>query len=111
MTFPTHEVRVLDELGQMRVACEQRSCRSNDSSDTGNLVTEIKVVVACARSDTLGRVLWVRNSPVRETSGPMAFMTGTMWLPLVTELSTDGLNTSPENNTSPSRLPSGLWGH
>lgn len=52
MTFPTHEVRVLDELGQMRVACEQRSCRSNDSSDTGNLVTEIKVVVACARSDT-----------------------------------------------------------
>lgn len=60
--------------------------------------------------------------PVRATSGAISFATGiyngggncqriwvineagshTIWVPLVTELSTDGANRSPENNTRPS---------
>ena len=35
----------------------------------------------------------------------------TIWLPLVTELSTLGANTSPENSERPSRFPSSRSGH
>jgi hypothetical protein len=34
-----------------------------------------------------------------------------IWLPLVTELFMDGENASPENNVSPSVLPSGPFCH
>jgi hypothetical protein len=37
------------------------------------------------------------HRPVKATSRPKEFMTGTMWLPRVIVLSTDGENTSPEN--------------
>lgn len=110
----TDIVRVLYKLGEMRVACERSSRVEMCVSPQGTRRSYRSRSRDFLRTNEDQRHvggLEARCTPVSEISGPMAFMTGTIWLPLVTELSTEGLKTSPEKSTRPSLFPSGLSGH